>query len=171
MADLFLLLIFIFPAYVANAVPVVLGGGTYLDLGKNFSDGRRIFGDGKTTRGFVAGVASGAVMGGILAFASPLPFFLSSESQFIGSFMLALGTMAGDALGSFIKRRMNVAPGKPFLLDQLSFLIFALIFVYPFVDPSIFDLYNIVFLLILTYILHIAMNVIANKAGLKKVPW
>ncbi|MBI2079643.1 CDP-2,3-bis-(O-geranylgeranyl)-sn-glycerol synthase [Candidatus Micrarchaeota archaeon] len=171
MADLLLLLIFIFPAYVANAVPVVLGGGTYLDLEKNFSDGRRIFGDGKTIRGFVAGVTSGAVMGGILAIALPLSFYSSPQSQFIGSFMLSLGTMVGDALGSFIKRRMNVAPGKPFLLDQLSFLIFALIFVYPFVNSSVFSLYNIVFLFIMTYILHIGMNVIANKAGLKKVPW
>jgi len=35
---------FFLPAYFANATPVVLGGGTPIDLGRNFLDGRRILG-------------------------------------------------------------------------------------------------------------------------------
>ncbi|MFA7152528.1 MAG: CDP-archaeol synthase, partial [Methanoregulaceae archaeon] len=34
------------PAYVPNSVAAATGGGTPIDLGRNFSDGRRIFGDG-----------------------------------------------------------------------------------------------------------------------------
>ena len=43
---------FIFPAYCANAVPVMAGGGPPLDFGKAFWDGRPIFGKNKTFRGY-----------------------------------------------------------------------------------------------------------------------
>ncbi|MDD1705711.1 MAG: CDP-archaeol synthase, partial [Methanoregulaceae archaeon] len=43
------------PAYVPNPVAAFLGGGRPIDGGNNFRDGRRIFGDGKTWRGFGAG--------------------------------------------------------------------------------------------------------------------
>ena len=42
----------ILPAYVANASAVLVGGGTPVDSGKNWKDGKRILGDGKTWRGF-----------------------------------------------------------------------------------------------------------------------
>ncbi|MEM3668874.1 MAG: CDP-archaeol synthase, partial [Candidatus Bathyarchaeia archaeon] len=35
---------FIFPAYCANAVPVITGGGLPIDLDKKFFDGKPIFG-------------------------------------------------------------------------------------------------------------------------------
>ena len=47
---------FIFPAYCANATPVLAGGGTRMDFGKNFYDGKRIFGNNKTFRGFFFGL-------------------------------------------------------------------------------------------------------------------
>jgi len=43
------------PAYMANPTAVVFGGGTPVDMGKNWKDGRRIFGDGKTFRGLIGG--------------------------------------------------------------------------------------------------------------------
>ncbi len=36
------------PAYLPNPVAALCGGGTPIDNGKNYSDGKRIFGDGKT---------------------------------------------------------------------------------------------------------------------------
>ena len=50
---------FIFPAYCANAVPVIVGGGLQIDLGRNFFDGKPIFGKNKTFRGFLVGLAVG----------------------------------------------------------------------------------------------------------------
>ena len=61
------LILFILPAYVANAAPVILGGKTPIDLGQQLGDKKRIFGKSKTIRGFVAGVASGTIVGAILA--------------------------------------------------------------------------------------------------------
>lgn len=169
--DFVFLLLYILPSYVANAVPVVLGGGTPLDSNSNFSDGRRIFGEGKTIRGFIAGVAAGVVCAGILALFYPLPFFTSSQSQFLAGSMLAFGTMLGDALGSFVKRRCNIDHGKPFFLDTFLFVVIAFLLAYPFTDPSFYTVPNIAFLVILTLILHPLTNMLANKLGLKSVPW
>ena len=56
---------FIFPAYCANATPVLAGGGTKMDFGKNFVDGKRIFGNNKTFRGFFFGLAIGMFVGSV----------------------------------------------------------------------------------------------------------
>ena len=49
-------LLFIFPAYCANAAPVIFGGGFPIDGGKTFLDGKPIFGSHKTFRGFLSGL-------------------------------------------------------------------------------------------------------------------
>ncbi len=165
------LLIFLIPIYIANASPVVLGGGTALDLGKDFIDGRRIFGSGKTIRGFVGGVLAGTLAGGIVAMAYPLPYFESAYVQLMAAFLLSLGALCGDALGSFLKRRMGMESGKPFMPDTFIFLVVSLAFVSPFANGTLFTPFNIAFFLILTIILHPLTNAIANRAGLKKVPW
>lgn len=171
MFDLISLILFLIPMYVANAIPVVLGGGKQLDFGAKWFDGRAFFGKSKTVRGFIAGVFGGTLAGFIITHYYILPFFGSFETQMYGVFMLSLGTMVGDAVGSFIKRRFGVDSGKPFFLDSLMFLVFALLFVYPFAEPSLYGLWNMVFFLILTVILHPLANFIANRVGLKNVPW
>ncbi len=165
------LLVFMLPAYVANAIPVLLGGGTPMDFGKNFPDGRRIFGDGKTVRGFFAGVFGGIAAGGIVSLVYLSPFFPTAAVQFAGFALMALGTMIGDALGSFLKRRFGVQPGKPFILDQLMFIVIALLAVHPLASASLFTLEPLLFLFIATYVLHVASNFAANRLGWKKVPW
>ncbi len=169
--DIVNLLIFLIPTYIANSSPVVLGGGKPLDLGKKFSDGQRMLGDGKTIRGFVGGTLAGTVAGGIVAIVYHLPFFSNPQTQFITGFLLAFGTLFGDAAGSFIKRRSKTAPGRPFILDSISFLFFALLFAYPLTIGTLYALPNLIFFLILTVIIHPLTNLLANKAGLKNVPW
>ncbi|MDD5022817.1 MAG: CDP-2,3-bis-(O-geranylgeranyl)-sn-glycerol synthase [Candidatus ainarchaeum sp.] len=171
MIPFFEIIIFILPAYFANAVPVLVGGGTKVDLGKKFFDGRRVFGDGKTIQGFVGGVCAGIIISAILSIYFPLEFFGNEKMQFFSGVTLAFGTMFGDLLGSFIKRRMNVGPGKPFLMDQLSFLIIAMIFAYPFSPIIFYSISSIVFLFVITYLSHVLSNYAANKLGLKNVPW
>lgn len=166
------LLLFLVPIYVANSSPVVLGGGKPLDLGMNFSDGRRLLGDGKTIRGFIGGTLAGTVAGGVVAMYYLLPYFSSSWIQFTASFVLAFSTLAGDAIGSFIKRRFGIGWGRPFILDTITFLIISLILVYPFVIVGeLYQPLNIIFFLVLTLILHPLTNMFANRVGLKNVPW
>jgi len=167
------LVAFILPAYVANAVPVVFGGGAKIDFGRKFYDGRRVLGDGKTVNGLVSGLAFGTLAGLCLALALPsdfLPFAPSLNAKIVVSFMLALGALIGDLVGSFFKRRMGVERGEPsMLMDQLLFLFFALAFAasyYPL--PSI---YALVVLVLLTFLLHVLFNALAHKLKLKSVPW
>ncbi|MEW6528742.1 MAG: CDP-2,3-bis-(O-geranylgeranyl)-sn-glycerol synthase [Candidatus Micrarchaeota archaeon] len=165
------LLIFIFPTYIANAIPVILGGGTKLDFGKNFFDKRRIFGDGKTIYGFFAGICAGIVAGGIISYFTVLTFFPSAKTQFVTFTIMSIGAMIGDAVGSFIKRRIGIEAGKPFILDQLMFLIIALLFAIPTTSSIVYQLEPLLFLFVATYILHTKSNFIANKLGWKNVPW
>jgi len=169
--DILALLLFLFPIYIANSSPVVLGGGIAIDLGEKFFDKKRILGKGKTVRGFIAGVVCGTVAGMLIAMIYPLEFFGSTSSQMMGAFAVSLGTMTGDSLGSFIKRRIDLARGRPFIIDTALFLAIALVFVYPFAEGILYSLENLLFMFGFTIIMHPAANFIANKLGLKNVPW
>src|SRR4030067_3618321 len=94
---------FIFPAYCANGAPVLGGGGKPLDFGKNFFDGKRIFGANKTFRGFFFGLAIGSAVGVIdcLLFGFPWLF----------AFLTPVGALLGDLMGAFLKRRLDIKPG------------------------------------------------------------
>ncbi|MEW5996204.1 MAG: CDP-2,3-bis-(O-geranylgeranyl)-sn-glycerol synthase [Candidatus Micrarchaeota archaeon] len=168
--DLLAIILFIIPGYVANAAPVLLGGGQPLDSGAKFTDGRRILGDAKTVRGFVGGVAAGTVAGGVLALYAPLPAFGGAWAQYLSGFLLSLGALVGDALGSFVKRRMGIEPGKPFFLDQLGFVVVGLLLAYP-VSSALYSPEMVIFIIVLSYLLHMATNAAANRFGLKAVPW
>jgi CDP-2,3-bis-(O-geranylgeranyl)-sn-glycerol synthase len=155
---------FILPAYLANAAPVVLGGGPPLDGGKKFLDGRRILGEGKTARGFVGGLIVGTAMGLLQGIArAPLREYL------LLGFLLALGAMLGDLASSFVKRRLGIergeaAPG----LDQLGFVVAALILASPVKIPP---WQEIAALLIITPPIHLATNFIGYELGLKGRPY
>jgi len=173
--DLALILLFILPAYVANATPVVFGGGLPVDLRKKFVDGERILGDGKTWKGLLAGLSFGSITGIVewqMCSLVLLPASVCYLNYLPLGFALSLGTMLGDLAGSFIKRRMRMKRGHPSLiLDQLSFLVFALLFSYQYAPEGLITTEVIILLLVLTYLLHVASNVVANRIGLKSVPW
>ncbi len=166
------------PAYTPNNFAVIFGGGKPVDLGKNFVDGRRILGDGKTFRGFLGGFFGG-VLTGILQYSiepvlglryfTSIPF-TSALTLFA---LLSLGSLTGDMLGSFIKRRLGIERGgKAPLLDQLDFLIMAVVFAS--MHSSFASLYTtgtIILALIITPLLHRIVNFIAYLLRLKDVPW
>jgi len=171
MFDVLWAIIFILPAYFSNAFPVIVGGGTPIDFGKNFTDGKRLFGESKTIRGFLGGIFGGILASIIIVYFFPIPLFDSSFSQFLCGILLSIGAMVGDLVGSFIKRRVGISSGRPFILDQLSFLIVALLFAFVISPSYFFDLYLIIFLFVITYIAHVISNYVANRLGLKNVPW
>jgi CDP-2,3-bis-(O-geranylgeranyl)-sn-glycerol synthase len=162
--DLIKTVYFIIPAYTANFIPVILGGkGTPIDLGKKFIDGERIFGKNKTIRGFISGIAFGSIAGLIVE----LIFFEVGFTR-IG-FLISLGAMSGDLMGSFIKRRLRIPPGDPLLLlDQLSFILGALFFTLPFYELS---LEAILLITLITFPIHILANLFAYLLKLKPTPW
>lgn len=178
------------PAYIANPMAVVFGGGTPIDYGKNFYDGRRILGDGKTIRGLIAGTACGLVAGLIQIILAPvlaasglfgsLDIFQSSLNAYTFNtihvvFLMALGALLGDSAESFIKRRINLKRGAMFpVADQLDFVVGAWILTYILASAWFiiyFDMRIIFTVLIITPLLHITTNIIGYLLKLKKEPW
>ena len=154
-------MLFIFPAYCANAIPVIFGSGKPVDFGIRFFDGRPIFGKNKTMKGFLLGLLGGTVVGLVES-------YLFAYSIFFG-FLLAVGALIGDLMGSFVKRRLGLAPGALLpVFDQLDFVIGALVFSYPLAMLS----WKIVLLIFtITFPLHLLTNFLAYKIGFKKNPW
>lgn len=169
---------FILPAYLSNAGGLLFGGGTPVDFGYKTKNGNDLIGKGCTWRGLIAGTLIGGIVGliqGIITpsivqyFGGALPLINyggAINGLFIG-LLLGLGALIGDAVGSFIKRRMNIKQGKPApILDQLDFIIGALILVSIMIK---LDLYLIIAILIISLILHLSTNIIAYLIGIKDV--
>ena len=167
--------IFILPAYVANAAPCISGGGAPIDGGKCFFDNKRIIGNGVSWKGTFFGLFCGtitAILEGIifnLNIVGTIAFNFNVFEWGIVGLLLSAGALFGDAIGSFIKRRIGLAQGRPApILDQLGFIVFALLFVYPFA-PVPYDIG--IFLLVITPMIHLSANIIAYKLGIKDVWW
>lgn len=171
-------LYFILPAYFSNGSGLLFGGGTPVDFGKSDSKGNRWIGDGVTWRGLVAGTIVGMITGAVQGFLAPMilanfgqyiitPIVTDVSSGILIGFLLGFGALLGDALGSFLKRRMGIGRGKPApILDQLDFIIVALILVSFAVE---LNLLTVVIALILTLVIHLATNTGAYLLGLKDV--
>lgn len=155
-------LLYIFPAYSANAIPVVFGGGSPLDFGKVLKDGRPVFGSHKTLRGFFAGLAVGTLVG----WGESLVF--TSYSPVLG-FLLSLGALLGDLAGSFLKRRMGLTPGA-FLpvIDQIDFVLGALVLSLLLTPPP---LLMALVILACTIPIHFLTNLLAHLLNAKSNPW
>ena len=152
---------FIFPAYCANATPVLAGGGPCMDFGKNFFDGKRVFGNNKTFRGFFFGLAIGVMVGLMetVLFHFPILF----------AFLIPLGALVGDLAGAFSKRRMGIEPGGLLpVVDQVDFAVGAIVFSVPL---AIMDWQLAVTVLLITPPIHLLTNFLAYKMKLKKNPW
>ena len=176
------------PAVLANMSPVFVGGGKPVDLGKNFFDGRRLLGDGKTIRGTIGGAMIGFLVGTIqiiiLAAVGGLDTMWSFGDNyyaFIIVLLIAFGALFGDLLGSFLKRRLNFKRGAKFpIMDQYDLVIgvIILLLILPFsrswfLGSFIYHPHWITILGIIlgTYLVHRISNLVAYKIGKKDVPW
>ncbi len=175
---------FFLPAFVANPMAVVFGGGMPIDFGRTLRDRERLFGDGKTWRGLVGGTLSGAFLGFLLTV--PINLFASNSTWSFGSFgvafgasaILAFGALLGDLAGAFLKRRMHKPRGaKAPVLDQYDFVVGALLLsltIPAWSVPRFFSgdaLLGLVAIILITPALHRAVNVIGFRIGQKQEPW
>ena len=164
------------PAYVPNSAAAVLGGGAPIDGKGCWRDGRRIFGDGKTWRGLVLGIASGFIVGLILIFLqSEFGWDFLPVLTVTSVFLLATGALLGDLVKSFFKRRLGKNSGDPWLIaDQYDLVagafLLTIIFDYSWF-VSVMTVPIFIIILIITPLLHRGTNIIGYIAGIKKVPW
>ena len=174
--DLLQALWFFVPAYLANMAPVLVQGHfTWLDRpldGGRMLWGERILGAHKTWRGIVAGtvVGLGAFAGQRLLYdlgwyrvLAPIDY---NDTSLALGLLLGLGTGVGDAVKSFFKRRIAIAPGEPWVcFDQLDFMVGAYLLAAPIYAPPI-----LTFLLCLPIVVagSIFVTVVGYELGLKE---
>ncbi|MDZ7262820.1 MAG: CDP-archaeol synthase [candidate division KSB1 bacterium] len=129
--------------------------GFPVDGGLTFR-GKPLLGQNKTFRGLLAGT----LMGGLLG--------IVCTSFGIG-LLQGFGALLGDALGSFIKRQLNYAPGQRFpVLDQIDYVPTLLLATALFV-PVTWG--QVVCLFFLATVGQISFSYFGYKLGLKDVPY
>lgn len=148
---------------MANSTPVLLGGGTSIDQGRKFIDGRPILGANKTKKGFIYGLLLGVV-----AALAEAAVFTNYGLVFAG-IAASLGALLGDLLGAFLKRRANIPPGNPLpVVDQLDFVLGAILLTCPLLKLTVGAIFILV---IVTVPIHFLSNAIAYVLRLKKRAW
>jgi CDP-2,3-bis-(O-geranylgeranyl)-sn-glycerol synthase len=178
----------VIPIYVANASAVIVGGGTPIDFGKKWRDGRRILGNGKTWRGLFSGTFLGMTAGFCLVIGAKylnaygysylgLTDFEGFPIMILILFSLCFGALFGDIVESFFKRRIGKDRGQDWIpYDQLDFLVGALVSSFLmsellyllhltcshwfFINIKI---WHILLLLVVTPFIHITANVLFRK--------
>lgn len=180
------------PVYLANAgATFTRGWGPRMDLGRSWpGDGRPVLGRSKTWSGFMVGGLFGTLVGLIPAYliliAPPslqlVPAFGRDLAQSaITLAVLSFGALVGDALGSFIKRRLDYESSQSApLLDQLPFVIVPLVllaalhpgmFLTAFWPGPVEGVIALTWVVVLTLFLHTSFNWVGFFMGTKKVPW
>ncbi len=124
------------PAIVANITPVYFAHYNWLPSLNKPLDGHqtwrgyRLLGNNKTVRGLISGIIAGLLIGLMQFLTSHLTVSISlinysslAVALTTGG-LLAFSALAGDAIASFFKRQLNIAPGKPWIpFDQIDFVI------------------------------------------------
>ena len=180
------------PAYVANMLATLVGGGAPVDGGRVWRDGRRVLGDGKTWRGLLLPpllTVPIVWLLRLLADARPLGLALDGFGPSVWwiaiTLALATGALLGDMLFSFLKRRRGMPPGSRWLgPDQLDFVLGAWVLGLAVatllhgmgLTPenwflSAWEWTSMLIAAVLTPGLHLAVNFIGFKIGAKEVPW
>lgn len=130
---------------LAAKMPVLKELRAPMDGGRTFR-GKRILGANKTWRGLFCGMVAATlafaaqqylvVHAGWLDGFTDQADYASLSALLIGP-LFAIGVLGGDACKSFIKRRLNVPPGRPWpFFDQVGEIIGAVLVTAPFVSFS-----------------------------------
>jgi CDP-2,3-bis-(O-geranylgeranyl)-sn-glycerol synthase len=164
------------PAYIPNPAAVILGGGMPIDGGRVHPDGNRLLGNGKTVRGLLLGILAGVLAGGVQLSlqTNAFPAFLPRHTL-LTVLMLATGALAGDLVKSYFKRRKGIPQGRRWpVADQYDLVLGALVLT--LVAAPVWVMANLtvpvlLWILVLTPVLHRAANLLGHSLGVKDVPW
>ena len=145
---------------VANMTPPMVAKwwpkwDTPLDMRISWN-GKRLFGDHKTVRGLVCGVAAAEVL--FLILGIPLPWYFGG--------LLGLGALGGDAIKSFFKRQMGILSGKSwFPWDQIDWILGVLLVCQII---NLLNILEIIILITIGLILHLISKWLGYLFGLNK---
>ena len=152
------------PAALANMTPVFLRELKLL----HFPIHKELLGHHKTVKGFIFGVIVAIIAVYIQKFIS-YPYAIidySSANLLLLGFLLGAGALGGDAVESFVKRRLRIKPGKSFApWDQLDWIIGAVILTSFYIN---IELKLAITAVVLFALLHPITNLIGYHLGIKK---
>jgi CDP-2,3-bis-(O-geranylgeranyl)-sn-glycerol synthase len=180
--SIFFSLWFFAPAGFANLAAFVAGENRYLkkytypvDGYKKFR-GKRILGDHKTVRGFVAAIIVGAlictIQVGLYNFSSgfrtSIPLDYSLINPIILGALLGFGALFGDCVKSFFKRQAGIKPGRSwFPFDQIDYIVGGIVFSLLYIRLPIWDY---VYLFIVWFLMHPLTTFIGYIFKLRRKP-
>jgi len=168
---------FMLPAYFANMMPIFSKRINFLNYPVDFNKklfGKSILGSHKTYRGFFFGIIGAIVIAYVQFLLSRFTLFsnislLDYSNWLVIGFLIGFGALFGDSVKSFFKRRVGVAPGKPFIpWDQIDYSVGSLLLISIIYIPS-WDL--VIAVIVINFILHITANHIGYYIGIRKVKW
>lgn len=138
--------------------------------------GKRIFGDHKTVRGFIVGIITATVFVYIQIYLYEMIPLLRSLvridyteiNPLIFGFLSGFGAMAGDAIKSFFKRQINIAPGKSwFPFDQIDHILGGILFTMFYIPLHPVEYF---WILVIWFAIHPISTVIGYMLKVKKTP-
>lgn len=159
---------FMLPAYVANMAPVLsrfVPWNAPLDFNLKFQ-GKRLLGSHKTVVGTLFGLGAAVLMTLIQA---QIFGFVHYSNWLLLGLLLGSGALLGDIVKSFLKRQLNMKPGKPWIpFDEIDFSIGALVAVSFVYFPGWLESWVI---LIGSGLGHVAVNHAAFYLGIRGEKW
>ena len=165
MAHVLQLMYLMLPAYLANMAPPFTRHWT----GWNRPISKKWFGDHKTIVGFGAGliVAMAVVLvQSTITCREPL---LPYDRWPLLGLAFGFGAMGGDSMKSFVKRRIGIAPGRPWIpMDQLDFVIGSLLLILPFAKVTVLD---VAIILAISFVGDIIINHLSYALGIRDTRW
>lgn len=180
--ELFFVIWFFGPAGLANVaaffsgkLPVLKRFSYPVDFGLTFR-GKRILGSHKTIRGFIAGilVAIATVYLELFLYMNIgwvrdlLPIDYTNINPILFGTLSGFGALMGDAVKSFFKRRVGVAPGKSWVpFDQIDYIIGGIVFTAFYIQLQPFEY---ILLCIVWFLIHPLTTFIGFLLRLKKEP-
>lgn len=165
-------LYFALPIYIGNMMPVFARKIQYL----NYPINKRLFGSHKTIRGYVSAIIAAIIVFYIQLYLYDIVLFkkislinYQQSNILLMGFLSGFGTITGDLIKSFFKRKKGIKPGQKWVpFDQLDFMVGALLLLSPFVKLT---LKSISILLLLTPFLHILTNHIGYFLKIRETKW
>ena len=192
------------PGFLANTYAMMWGkwlpktgyGPWPIDGGRNWKDGNRILGDGKTWNGLIGGSLTSGLMSmlivlqmgeptaisetGATVFIHPLTGFEGSwwdtgstlSSAFILGTVLGFSCLLGDSAGSFVKRRRGLkregeVSSKAPLLDTLPFAIMVFAFGLLFLGDALISDTSLVLPMLIIIVITPILHRVFNIIGYK----
>lgn len=162
-------------AFASSKIPVIKKFNYPVDFYLKLR-GKRLLGNHKTIRGFIAGILIGIatvyfqifVYNNFEPLRNVLPLDYNSIDPIIFGSLLGFGALAGDAVKSFFKRQIGIVPGRSWVpFDQTDYIIGGVILSWFYLP---LDFYNYIFLFIVWFLLHPLFTLFGYLLKLRRHP-